>query len=274
MISNSEIRELEPFYFGDTTGSPLYGCYHPAQAARRSTAVVFCAPLGDEGIRIHRAYKQLALRLSRAGFASLRFDYFGTGDSAGEDFEASLRQWQADINLAIEETKQRSGAAQVILIGLRLGAALALRTASHRQDIRGLVLWEPVTSGREYLQALEEAHQNRLNYFLTDPANNVDPSSTITELMGFALSETMRQEIEQLNLFEVSQLDAVSAVLLVEKAATDAASRLQDHLLKQSINVVYQCLDDPAIWGEDPDKALIPGQTLKAVMSWISEKYL
>lgn len=269
MITNEFTRELEPFYFGQES-APLYGCFHPPQGTKRACAAVLCYPFGDEMIRVHRAYKQLALRLSRAGVAALRFDYFGWGDSAGEDYEATLTLWEQNIELAISEAQKRSGAQQVILVGLRLGASLALRIAARRQDVTGVVAWEPVVNGAVYLQALAEAHEHRLNFFLTEPDFG-SPSDDITERLGFVLSSVMVAEINGLNLLQEEFPMPGQSVLLVEKNATDAAAGLRDHLQRQDIHVNYQCLDDPAIWGEDPDKALIPGQTFKAIMSWFSE---
>jgi pimeloyl-ACP methyl ester carboxylesterase len=273
LVANAFVRELEPFYFGELS-APLYGCFHLTLAPKRSYVAVLCPPMGDEAIRVHRAYKQLALRLSRAGFPALRFDYFGMGDSSGDDVDATLSRWESDIALAIEEAKKRSGATQVILIGLRMGASLALRVASQRGDVSGAVVWEPIVSGADYLSAMAEAHQNKLNYFLTEPINQSDEAQDVTELLGFVLSARMRAEIESLNLLNLAAINARQRVFLLERASSEAVEQLKVRLQSQSNAVSYQCLDDPPIWGEDPDKGLVPGQTFKAIISWFSEKLL
>jgi pimeloyl-ACP methyl ester carboxylesterase len=268
MIPNDFTRELEPFFFGGDV-TPLYGCFHPSPNSKRDYVAVFCYPFGDEMIRIHRAYKQLAVRLSRAGVPVLRFDYFGWGDSAGEDTEATLTRWEQDVETAIEEAKKLSGAKQVVLLGLRLGASLALRVASHRQDVNAIVLWEPVVNGEDYLQELTEAHEHRLNYFFTEPI--LSPSVDITELLGFSLSSTMKAEIHQIDLLQLNFSMPGRRVLVVEKDAKNSVAQLRNHLQSQSFQVDYQDVDDPAIWEEDPDKALIPIQTSNAIMNWFSE---
>ena len=63
--------------------------------------------------------------LAASGWDTLRFDYYGTGDSAGDLIEANLGGWEKDIEWAIEEARATSGANRVALIGLRLGANLA-----------------------------------------------------------------------------------------------------------------------------------------------------
>src|SRR5215217_413896 len=78
---------MNPLYFGSSQ-KPLYGVYHPpkSQPGRpvRTTGVVLCYPLGQEYMRAHRAFRQLATLLTKSGFPVLRFDYYGTGDSGGD----------------------------------------------------------------------------------------------------------------------------------------------------------------------------------------------
>ena len=69
-------------------------------------------------------------QLAAQGWHVLRFDYFGTGDSAGEFDEADLTGWEADIEQALDELLDMAGARKVALVGLRLGATLAARVAA------------------------------------------------------------------------------------------------------------------------------------------------
>lgn len=71
--------------------------------------MVFCHPLGDEYIRFHRAYRQLAVRLSQVGFPVLRFDLYGCGDSSGDSAEITVQQWLTDIATAVAEIRRSGG---------------------------------------------------------------------------------------------------------------------------------------------------------------------
>jgi hypothetical protein len=59
-------------------------------AARAGCAVLLCNPFGQEALRSQRGFRVLADRFARTGCATLGFDYFGTGDSDGDDDDASL----------------------------------------------------------------------------------------------------------------------------------------------------------------------------------------
>jgi pimeloyl-ACP methyl ester carboxylesterase len=141
---------VNPLYLG-TRERRLFAVYEPAATKdRRTRAAVLCHPWGGEYIYAHRTMRQLAVRLSACGFHTLRFDYFGTGDSGGEDSEANPAAAQADVESAIEGLQDIAGAARVTLVGLRLGATLAARAAMRREEnVEALVLWDPIVSPEE-----------------------------------------------------------------------------------------------------------------------------
>ncbi|MUM35118.1 alpha/beta hydrolase, partial [Mycobacterium sp. CBMA361] len=72
-----------PTWFGPEQ-SRLFGVVHvPAGSAARA-GVVICPPLGRQHLDTYTGLKLLAQRLCANGFAVLRFDYSGTGDSMGD----------------------------------------------------------------------------------------------------------------------------------------------------------------------------------------------
>lgn len=141
-----------PFHFGRSSRR-LFGIYEPARAGTApSRAVVICYPEGAEHVCAYRTMRALAERLVRAGLHVLRFDYYGTGDSDGDSSPERALEWLDDIETAIEEVKQVSGAARVTVVGLRLGANLAACLAARRRGlIEQLVLWEPLDFARSPL---------------------------------------------------------------------------------------------------------------------------
>jgi pimeloyl-ACP methyl ester carboxylesterase len=100
--------------------------------------------------------RQLATRLSIRGYDTLRFDYFGTGDSGGEASQTDLVGCESDLEAAIETVKDIAGTQRVALIGLRVGANIAARVAARLPDeVAALVLWDPIVSGKEYVRSLQ-----------------------------------------------------------------------------------------------------------------------
>src|SRR5690349_2644367 len=99
-----------PLYF-EADSRRLFGMFHPRPAtAAPRRGVLLCNAFGREAIRAHRVFRVLAERLSRAGCDVLRFDYYATGDSAGDDGEVDFSAWPRDILAAHSELLARSQA--------------------------------------------------------------------------------------------------------------------------------------------------------------------
>ena len=148
---------MNPFFFGHSA-HPLYGVYHPPQVAKQapSHAVLLCYPFGQEYMRAHRAYRQLASQLAKKGYHVMRFDYRGTGDSSGDLSDVVFSDWLDDVGVATEELKDMTSASEMSVVGLRLGALVAATAAEKIPDLSGLVLWDPIISGGAYQQELTD----------------------------------------------------------------------------------------------------------------------
>jgi len=154
---------MTPFYFGKPERR-LFGVYDPPRLSRAGgSAVVICPPSGDEQVHAYRTLRQLAAKLAMAGTHVLRFDFYGSGDSYGETGDGDSASWCEDIDTAITELKDMSGAARMSLVGLRSGANLAAAAAvQHPDQIADLVLWDPLDTGdasspNEHIPAVDPA---------------------------------------------------------------------------------------------------------------------
>lgn len=176
---------MDPLYFGDAN-ERLLGIRHPAQGIAKRTAILICPSWGMEYLRSYRGLRGLAQLLATQGFEVLRFDYSGTGDSAGDSRMVSWERWLSDTIRAARELRELSGAPRLALFGLRFGAlvASAAAEAAHAQN---LVLWDLPLSGAAYvdemrsLQASLEAERSRLR---TRSAQLPPPAPN--ELLGHA----------------------------------------------------------------------------------------
>jgi alpha-beta hydrolase superfamily lysophospholipase len=221
---------MEPTFFGDPR---LFGLYHPPEATgpRSDTGVLLCPPVGHEHTRSHRALRVLAEALARDGFHALRFDYRGMGDSSGDSADGTVERWCDDVDAALGELQELSGAGAVFLVGLRLGASLAVRALARpaprrRPRVRRAVLWDPVVSGAEFLElatCLQAA-------FVVDPTRFPDEShgpgrsNQADGLLGYSYSVDLRRSLRELDLRQVRPWPDVptSFVLSRRSAATDS----------------------------------------------------
>ena len=133
----------------------LFGVLHrPSAGADTRPAFVFCHPLGEEKLWTHRVFVSYARQLAAAGYPVLRFDLTGNGDSEGSFSDLSMATLCADLRCAIQEVRRLTGVTAVSLLGLRLGANVAMTVAEDATDLRHLILWSPITDGERYLQEL------------------------------------------------------------------------------------------------------------------------
>jgi pimeloyl-ACP methyl ester carboxylesterase len=132
------------FHFGDPA-SPLAGVLH-LPPARAATGVLLCPPLLGELVQGYRVLRHVAERLAQAGLPVLRFDYLGTGDSAGDGEAITDASLTDDARSALDELLDATGARHAVVLGVRLGA-MAGQPLTADPRVRGCVWWDPVTDG-------------------------------------------------------------------------------------------------------------------------------
>lgn len=227
-----------PFFF-QSPGGQLYGVYAPPTGKDRHEAVVLCAPTGHEYITTHWCLRLLATDLSRVGFHVLRFDYSCMGHSWGEFEDASVARWEEDVGAAIRELAGRSGVAAVSLVGLRLGASLAYR-ATRRTPVRHLVLWDPVSGGREYVGQLRRMQRQG--------AQGDTPGAPVEELLGYFYPAGLVGELEQIDLAAVApRCDRTSLLLSEDSPGT---TRLLERLAGRGPRPAIESVTNHERWGD------------------------
>lgn len=125
----------------------------PAADAANDLGVVILPPIGYEYSGSHRFMRTLAESLAAGGATVVRVDYPGTGDSVGQVEELdSLDAWRCVLPTAISNLRDR-GIRRFVLIGIQLGATLALLDGPALQPA-GIVAIAPVMSGKRFVRAL------------------------------------------------------------------------------------------------------------------------
>jgi pimeloyl-ACP methyl ester carboxylesterase len=260
---------MYPFFFGPSR-TPLFGIYHEgAPNPSRNGSVVLCHPLGHEYIRVHRAFRNLAVDLSRNGWHVLRFDYYGTGDSSGDGGEMRIARCLDDLDLAIDELKDMSGTRRVSLVGLRLGSTLAAIAASKRHDIDTLLAWDPVGRGKPYLSDLRQLHKAWLE---TRPWTPQRPDARAPEIIGFPMPLELERELMEIDLAKLSpSLARRVCVVLSGSAGPEVNVKYwRDHVGTKSGRDQWIELPAASHGWDDPlsaHRSLQPRETLDVILS-------
>jgi len=124
-------------------GARLVGIMHlPEAPAKRAILIVTGGPQYRAGS--HRQFVLMARQLALAGFAVMRFDYRGMGDSSGK--QQSFRSVGLDIYSAIQQLLAAAPQIeQLVLCGLCDGATAAAFYAPQDARVAGLILLNPWT---------------------------------------------------------------------------------------------------------------------------------
>ncbi|WP_170122014.1 alpha/beta hydrolase family protein [Breoghania corrubedonensis] len=255
------VAPAEPVVFDGLAGS-----FH---AARGDTAILLLSPWGYEELCSRKSYRILGETLAARGYPTLRFDYPGTGNSAGESAGIEdERSWRDAVRRAFDEVGKLCTPSRVIVIGQGVGGALAADLASET-DVAGLVLLAPVAQGRGYLRELTAWTAMTKPTFLVDASDG--PQGGLMA-GGSVLSAATASEIRSLNILK-APAPRVSKVLLVERDHHPGDAKLAANLLEKSVAVDRLPFEGYVDYVSNPTLSIVPVTTIEAVTSWIATQF-
>lgn len=146
----------------------------------KSPLVIICHGFIGSRMGVNRLFVKAARELSAHGFAVLRFDYGGCGESGGDygagGLDVLLKQTRDVLDYAFGQ--EQVDHERVSLLGHSLGGAVSMLTASQDKRIHSLVTWAAVArpyedivrivGEQEYGEALSYGHTDHCGYLLTD----------------------------------------------------------------------------------------------------------
>ena len=251
---------MKPLWFGPED-RPLFGWLHLPEGGEAHGAVLLCPTIGIEAVNARYAYMYLADRLAEAGLACFRFDYDGTGDSAGQQNDPDrVRAWLSSIQLAMELLRGL-GTDRVGVVGMRMGATLLAETfGSGPAVVDDLVLWDPCASGRSFLR-----EQSALWAFALGKEAAGDGS---VETPGLVYD---KDTVADMSPLAIANGDGPLAgrVLVLTRAGRNGDRRANERL-------ALPHTERAAITGQEelvdvlPDAAKIPEATISAIVEWLA----
>lgn len=267
---------LEPGFL-DFVGGKRFFIQDIPSAGEPRAALVYVHPFAEEMNRSRRMVALQARALAIAGCATLRLDLLGCGDSAGSLRDATWSRWLDDIRAAVAEMRRRTRA-PLWLWGLRSGALLASHAARNVDGLHGLLLWQPVASGRSVVQQF-------LRLKSAGDLTNADRASASAlrqqlargdelEVGGYLLSEPLVKGIEDASLAapppgtRVAWLEVSNRP---EPSLMPASAGLLDGWRALGLPVVAEVVPGPAFWQTteiEEAPALIEGTTRAVLEEW------
>ena len=267
-VSDGGTEYARPHFFGPR--HRLFGWYHPAGGPTvADCGVVICAPLGFEESCAHRALLHWARALADAGYPTLRFDYDGTGNSAGSDVDADrVAAWIASIGDASAQLRTLSGVQHIVLVGVRIGGTLAM-AAAERAGAHGLILFAAHASGRTYAREVR-AFRRLMRAGGADPEPN-DATDGVEQVAGFMLTAATMQELTALD--PLSRDLGVKGALVVPRDDVAGDLTIADRLGSQGVAVERTVLPGYTKMMVDAHESVAPREVIDASVRWLSARY-
>jgi len=254
-------------FYLTSRNEPLAAWLHTAgDRAHLDHGVVICAPIGFEQLHANRSLRHLADAIAAQGIPTLRFDWHGTGDSAGSDADPSRRAtWHANVRDAIAWLRNTLGCRSVSVVGLRMGALLAVEALSAETSEAGecenLVLWSPVVCGKSYMRQMQTIEQLAESRPRPDDARPGD-----VEAAGFLFSEETAGQFVKCNLLQ-KELSCRHGLLV-----GPFDKKLVDRFAQFEIPVDQISLPGFAEMMAEPHFSQVPQQTVKEIAAWLGKR--
>jgi exosortase A-associated hydrolase 2 len=223
------------FYLPSQAGNLFAMYYRPTEGAGEGYDLLYVHPFAGEMAASRNVIAGVARHLAGAGVGVLTLDLFGCGDSCGDFRDARWEIWRDNIASAVRWLRQQ-GLDRISLLGLRLGALLAMDFSAHSGESSDLILWQPVLSGETMLTQflrmnLDEMGDGPGGIQLTQPEyrKTLLPGQTI-EVAGYELSSELIHAIDKLSLSPLAH--AFSGSILWIDMGNDSEPKLRPERLQ------------------------------------------
>jgi pimeloyl-ACP methyl ester carboxylesterase len=254
---------FEPVAFGATSGM-LHGSFS-------DTGIVICDDWGYDAQCARRSLRILADRLASKGYAVLRYDHPGMGESLPPaDDITTIDDHRSALDEAIAVLRRKRGVEHVLIIGLGYGSALTL---DHLQrstgEISGAVLMAPILSGRAWLRELQVKAAMIADVNGVDLAREEGIALTIA---GLNMPDGLASEIKALRFSDTTVPKELAALVLNRPGRmneAEFATQIADAGEKNA-SAVFEGYDRLMT---DPTATVTPDGDLDTITAWIEERF-
>ena len=253
----------EPLWFG-APDRPVFGFLTRPSAGPLRGAVIIAPPVGYEARNAKRSLRELCRTLAQSGFATLRFDYRGTGDSSGA-FGSSMPtpNWIDDI-LSGAQFLREAGFDVICLVGMRLGATMAAHAAwSTATPFQSVVFWDPCESGRRYLRENRALESLRREHF----SDRDDGSIETTE---YLFSAEMVASLRELTMEPPDECGRSTRFLVITRETQSLSTSTMAKFA--ALNTSFRkTTEQEDLLQSLPYYARVPFETIFHIVQWLEE---
>lgn len=182
----------------ENNGQKIFGVLHRPLLVENPPVVVILHGFASSKHGSNRCYVTFAENLSKAGIATFRFDFRGSGDSEGALSEITFEDLICDSITILTNLNQINeiDSNRVALFGASLGGSIAILTAARIKKIKTLVLWAPVASGKLWFR----------DFLMRFPEHaNTEPEKILSSYAGIKLHPQFREQFGNMIAYETIQ---------------------------------------------------------------------
>ena len=241
-------------FFANKSGHKLFGVLFTPDGEPKAKGVIICQPIADERCRAKRILVNQARLLCHNGCHVLIFDYFGEGDSEGNFEETSVTTRVSDICDGIQFLKETSGVTDIGILGLRMGASLAL-LALQQVNLSFCVLWEPVVDGYTYMQDWLKSNLSAQLFCYKEIKYNrkalVDQllKDVSIENEGYIIAKNLYTSFAQINLFNIAFPRIPTLIMEINSSLKTTSPQIKSILQENNHdNFLYLLIRENKFW--------------------------
>lgn len=136
----------------ERNGKRLSAMIHLPDVVANPPVVIFCHGFTGEKVGGNQFVLRLANAVEAAGYAAIRFDFSGSGESAGIfEQDTTISGWTDDLRNVVEWTRQEPlfRDSPVFLVGQSLGGCIVLLHDGTKQPVAGRIAIAPVVDPKQ-----------------------------------------------------------------------------------------------------------------------------
>lgn len=246
---------LEAFFLPTSAGQRFCTLHRPAAGQPCLGAVLLAQPFAEEMNKSRRALAALGRGLAAQGYASLLIDLHGCGDSEGDFGAASWDGWVDDL-LAAHAWLRDHVSPTIWLFGLRTGCLLARAAAAQLAQPTQLLFWQPVLSGKQFLQQFFRLQSAAALLGKHDKGGASELRTALAagqtvEIAGYRLSPALHAGLEAAELVPPAQTGRLIWIQIqnrADAALPPAAQICLDNWRSAGFTVEATSVPGPAFW--------------------------